>query len=573
EMLTGEVPMGRFEPPSKRVQVDVRLDEVVLRALEREPARRYQQASEVKSNVETITSTPPTAPAAAPVAPAPAQEFPARFPMSDFISLGGFLLALWFAVVTADYMHSLGMVVFTAILVTGAFEFSARLQIQKSREKGLWPQLGELPTVEHVKRLAQAGERKLAIKLYRQIHGGSSADAKAAIENLVSDSLRTTAPAPIQTAPARFPYSDIFAVSLYLVALSTTYLAGQAVPSVGALLWLAIILVGARQLTSRSQIQKSREKGLWPQVGEVGTLEHVKRMAQADEKVLAIKLYRQIHGASLADAKAAVEKLASQAKVKAESPTSTPPTAPAAAPESVQARRLPGFVAYFLKPSRAWAFVCVVGVFTGFAPDWAYTTRYWGVWASDDATAPAQVLKVAADSPAEQSGFRVGDVVKEPATFASFSQKWDRVKQGENEKFTVQRGGKDVTIKASAGENQIAVVWYANLWYPVAGALFIFVGIIVFATGPVVPPPLWRSILVAIAGLGIAVGFAVAVAGDSVFPRFPVYERWIFVPTRNQWCGLQGLFGMAAAVAVTILGAAEIRQRVRKPPPQPGSAR
>jgi serine/threonine protein kinase len=59
EMLTGEVPMGRFEPPSKKVQVDVRLDEVVLRALEREPARRYQHVSEVKSNVETITSSMP----------------------------------------------------------------------------------------------------------------------------------------------------------------------------------------------------------------------------------------------------------------------------------------------------------------------------------------------------------------------------------------------------------------------------------------------------------------------------------------------------------------------------------
>jgi tRNA A-37 threonylcarbamoyl transferase component Bud32 len=55
EMLTGEVPMGRFEAPSKRVQVDVRLDEAVLRALEREPARRYQQAGEVKTDVESIT--------------------------------------------------------------------------------------------------------------------------------------------------------------------------------------------------------------------------------------------------------------------------------------------------------------------------------------------------------------------------------------------------------------------------------------------------------------------------------------------------------------------------------------
>jgi CubicO group peptidase (beta-lactamase class C family)/tRNA A-37 threonylcarbamoyl transferase component Bud32 len=59
ELLTGEVPMGRFEPPSKKVQIDVRLDEVVLHALEREPARRYQHVSEVKSNVETITASMP----------------------------------------------------------------------------------------------------------------------------------------------------------------------------------------------------------------------------------------------------------------------------------------------------------------------------------------------------------------------------------------------------------------------------------------------------------------------------------------------------------------------------------
>jgi serine/threonine protein kinase len=58
EMLTGELPRGRFAPPSKKVQVDVRLDEVVLRALEQQPDRRYQQASEVKTDVETISRAP-----------------------------------------------------------------------------------------------------------------------------------------------------------------------------------------------------------------------------------------------------------------------------------------------------------------------------------------------------------------------------------------------------------------------------------------------------------------------------------------------------------------------------------
>ncbi|TWT80361.1 Serine/threonine-protein kinase PknB [Planctomycetes bacterium CA13] len=57
EMLTGELPIGRFAAPSKKVKIDVRLDEVVLRTLEKEPRRRYQHASQIKSDVQSITST------------------------------------------------------------------------------------------------------------------------------------------------------------------------------------------------------------------------------------------------------------------------------------------------------------------------------------------------------------------------------------------------------------------------------------------------------------------------------------------------------------------------------------
>lgn len=56
EMLTGELPADKLQPPSRKVHVDVRLDEVVIRTLEKEPERRYQQVSEIKTAVETITA-------------------------------------------------------------------------------------------------------------------------------------------------------------------------------------------------------------------------------------------------------------------------------------------------------------------------------------------------------------------------------------------------------------------------------------------------------------------------------------------------------------------------------------
>lgn len=58
EMLTGELPLGHFKLPSESSQTDRRLDDVVKRALNKEPDHRYQHASEVKSAVEEIASSP-----------------------------------------------------------------------------------------------------------------------------------------------------------------------------------------------------------------------------------------------------------------------------------------------------------------------------------------------------------------------------------------------------------------------------------------------------------------------------------------------------------------------------------
>ncbi len=67
EMLTGELPVGRFDPPSSKVQIDVRLDEIVLKSLATQPDRRYQRAADVKTDVEacgaqTFYARVPTSP-------------------------------------------------------------------------------------------------------------------------------------------------------------------------------------------------------------------------------------------------------------------------------------------------------------------------------------------------------------------------------------------------------------------------------------------------------------------------------------------------------------------------------
>jgi serine/threonine protein kinase len=54
EMLTGDLPGPTLQPPSRKVQIDVRLDEVVLRALDQSPELRWQTAAQMRQHLETI---------------------------------------------------------------------------------------------------------------------------------------------------------------------------------------------------------------------------------------------------------------------------------------------------------------------------------------------------------------------------------------------------------------------------------------------------------------------------------------------------------------------------------------
>ena len=96
EMLTGELPIGRFEPPSKKVQVDVRLDDVVLRSLQSEPDRRYQHASEIGGAVKSLRS-----PGAATPEPSSGKHLREWFWLNLFI-MATTIPLVWFAMWWAD---------------------------------------------------------------------------------------------------------------------------------------------------------------------------------------------------------------------------------------------------------------------------------------------------------------------------------------------------------------------------------------------------------------------------------------------------------------------------------------
>jgi predicted Ser/Thr protein kinase len=122
QMLTGELPGKRMEPPSKKVQIDVRLDEVVMRALEKDPGRRYSQASVLKTQVETIATDlrSATAPPTGTAAPAGAGDATAlcatKKKKGEFIGIGCAIQALGIA---CFFIHPAGWILGIVLLLLG----------------------------------------------------------------------------------------------------------------------------------------------------------------------------------------------------------------------------------------------------------------------------------------------------------------------------------------------------------------------------------------------------------------------------------------------------------------------
>ena len=105
ELLTGDLPIGRFQLPSQKAATDTRLDRIVLRALENEPADRYQKASEVNHDITSLANHPIAA-------QAPVKSFPAATESNDpRISRKAIFGAVWILFFVVATFVSLALVV------------------------------------------------------------------------------------------------------------------------------------------------------------------------------------------------------------------------------------------------------------------------------------------------------------------------------------------------------------------------------------------------------------------------------------------------------------------------------
>jgi hypothetical protein len=117
ELLTRELPLGRFAPPSERSPMDPRIDEIVMRALEKDRNARYQNVGEVKTGVAAITGShagdapPGSPPPSVPPSPVPLPAAGAQEPPSPEIR--------WKAALIFAIINTIGAIIVEVLALSG----------------------------------------------------------------------------------------------------------------------------------------------------------------------------------------------------------------------------------------------------------------------------------------------------------------------------------------------------------------------------------------------------------------------------------------------------------------------
>jgi hypothetical protein len=224
--------------------------------------------------------------------------------------------------------------------------------------------------------------------------------------------------------------------------------------------------------------------------------------------------------------------------------------------------------------------VCLVGFAASVVPEFSYSDSVWGVHSFadkmpfvTDPTPGVFVTHVALNSPVAAAGLKEGDyllaVSGKPVEFATLRERLHAIQSGETVTFDVKRNGADLQLVARAPAPSLEGVLVLDCQF-VSAPVFLVLFLLLVATQPLEPPPLWREIVVTLGGLAVLV-VAVVVELTRFIP-WTIVRQWLTVtngPPPRLHYSLLGVVSLAG-LALAVLGAFSIRahlvRKANRPP-------
>jgi len=130
-----------------------------------------------------------------------------------------------------------------------------------------------------------------------------------------------------------------------------------------------------------------------------------------------------------------------------------------------------------------------------------------------------------------------------------------QMKTGETVTFRLQRSSAQIDLTARGEQPRLGALYYPTGWYPVLGGICLGIGLLTFATRR----RAWRSAIVLIVGLGLAVGFYLTgeTGRQNIFLSLVLYQRQ-FRAGGQVWAFHQSQVGMTASLALALLAFVEL---------------
>jgi hypothetical protein len=210
----------------------------------------------------------------------------------------------------------------------------------------------------------------------------------------------------------------------------------------------------------------------------------------------------------------------------------------------------------------------VIGMLATLVPYFYYSSFFWGIATSVSWDhGPIELRGIAYDSPAWKSGFRPGDKIVDPPDYHSADGALNLVETGQGrQSFKVERDDQQVSLWAEPVPRQFARIDYLSPWYPVAGFLFLALGLSIFIFDSSSTKLLWPSLFVLTGGIVLATGCFIALFNHSLFTRVVLWQSPSIVLNNGMRVIHFGqpYLAVLASLVLTAFGAARLRTQYRQ---------